>query len=266
MVSDNLALELRDLTIAFGGVIAVERVGFVVAPGAIVSLIGPNGAGKTTLLNSISGFVRAQGSVIWRGQDLLQQPAYRRAELGIGRTFQNLQLFRSMTLLENVLVGMHSVIHRNVLVDMLGFPVWKREREARERAMEVLRSLHIEAFARRRAGDLPFGVQKLAGVARALAFGPRMLLLDEPAAGLSHSETETLGELISSLRHDLNLSILLVEHNMRLVLAVSDETVVLDRGRKIAQGIPAAVAAEAAVVAAYLGGGETTFDGTEEAE
>ena len=232
---------------------AVEGVSFDVPAGSVVSLIGPNGAGKTTVLNSISGFVSARGSIRFKGTELLKTAPYRRAPLGIGRTFQNLQLFGGMTLLENVLVGQHIGMGGNLLFDVLRFPIADRERQARERAMEILARLHLEGYAGRRVEGLPFGVQKLAGVARALAVQPDLLLLDEPAAGLNHQEFSGLGELIRSLRDELGLAILLVEHNMRLVMSISDRVVALDRGRKLMEGDPTEVRQNQVVIEAYLG-------------
>jgi len=250
---DAPLLSVRDLTIGFGGLWAVQELDFEVPDRAIVSLIGPNGAGKTTCLNSISGFVRATGSISYRGRELLSQPPHRRAALGIGRTFQSVQLFTSMTLLQNLLTGQHASLGGNVLLDMARLPILSEERAARKRARQILERLGIERFAHRRAGSLPFGVQKLAGVARALAGNPRLLLLDEPAAGLSRGEAAGLGMLISSLRDELGITILLVEHNMRLVMRISDLVVVLDHGRKLTEGVPQAVSRAPEVISAYLG-------------
>lgn len=246
-------LALRDVTIAFGGVRAVDGVSFDVPEGSVVSLIGPNGAGKTTVLNSISGFVRARGSIRYRDRELLRQPAFRRASLGIGRTFQNLQLFEGMTLLENVLAGQHSVLGGNMVLDLLGFPVIRKERKARDAALETLRLLGLERYAGRKTAGLPLGVQKLAGVARALAARPRLLLLDEPAAGLNRQETDVLGRVVVNLRDHLRLTILLVEHNMRLVMDISDRIVVLTDGSKLTEGPPDEVSRDTRVIAAYLG-------------
>jgi len=256
-------LAAREVTIAFGGVRAVDGLSFDVPDGAIVSLIGPNGAGKTTVLNSLSGFVRARGSVRFQGIELLKQPAHRRASLGIGRTFQNLQLFSDMTLLENVLTGQHARLGGNVLLDALRFPMVVAERRARVEAIETLRYLGLERYADRRAGALPFGVQKLAGVARALAVRPKLLLLDEPAAGLNRQEVSALGDVIGGLAREFGLAVLLVEHNMRLVMGVSDHLVVMAEGRKLTEGTPADVRRDPAVIAAYLGEGERAVNDQE---
>ena len=246
-------LSLKNFSIAFGGVHAVEGVGFDVPAGTIVSLIGPNGAGKTTTLNGISGFVRATGSIRYKGVDLVRLPAYRRASLGIGRTFQSLQLFPSMNLLENVVTGGHARLGSHMILDMLRFPVLRREREAAQQAMEILERLGLEEYAGRSVAGLPLGIQKLAGVARALAAEPELLLLDEPAAGLAREEAEELGALMHRLRDEMGIAVLLVEHNMRLVMAVSDRVVVLDDGRSLAQGTPREISGNPAVIEAYLG-------------
>ena len=254
MTVDSAAiLSVRDLTITFGGIRAVDALSFDVPGRAIVSLIGPNGAGKTTALNGISGFVRASGSVRFAGTELLRKPSYTRASLGIGRTFQNLQLFGGMTLLDNVMTGQHTALGGNIFFDMLRFPVVRREREARGRAMDILRSLGIETYAEQEVDGLPFGVQKLAGVARALAVSPRLLLLDEPASGLNRSEVDALGDLVCRLRDEGDITVLLVEHNMRLVMGISDGIVVLDQGMKLMEGAPDAVRADPRVIEAYLG-------------
>jgi branched-chain amino acid transport system ATP-binding protein len=246
-------LRIHSLSIAFGGIHAVEALSFDVPTEAVVALIGPNGAGKTTVLNAVSGFVPANGRVEFEGTNLLRLPAHRRAWLGIGRTFQNLQLFGGLTLLENVLTGEHTRIPGNLVWDMLRFPVVEQEKLARERAIVVLGLLGLADYADRPVDSLPFGVQKLAGVARALANSPRLLLLDEPAAGLNFHESAVLGNLILSLRAELGVTILLVEHNMRLVMRISDHIVVLDEGQKLTEGPPDTVSQDPAVIAAYLG-------------
>lgn len=246
-------LSASGVTITFGGIHAVEAVDFDVPIGSIVSLIGPNGAGKTTFLNSVSGFVRARGSIKYREVELLRQPAHRRAVLGIGRTFQSVQLFPGMTVLENVLTARHVALGGNVVLDMLRFPVATREAAARRYALQILQRVGLEPYAGRRADSLPFGVQKLTGVARALAVDPVLLLLDEPAAGLNRQEAEALGRLIVDLRDDLGLTVLLVEHNMRLVMGISDRVVVMREGKKLTEGLPDEVSADPRVIAAYLG-------------
>lgn len=251
-MEENL-LAVRGLTIAFGGVHAVEDLSFNLSFGRVLGLIGPNGAGKTTVLNSISGFVRAGGSVLFAGRELLGQPPHRRAPLGIGRTFQSVQLFGELTLLDNILIGQHAALGGNLLADLVRVPALRRERAARTRAMDLLGRLQLESYAAQAAHSLPFGVQKLAGVARALAARPRLLLLDEPAAGLNRQEAEDLGRLITTLRTDFGQTILLVEHNMRLVMRVSDRILVLDHGRKLSDGTPAEIGANPAVIEAYLG-------------
>jgi branched-chain amino acid transport system ATP-binding protein len=246
-------LSLHELSVAFGGVRAVHALSFDVRPRSIVALIGPNGAGKTTALNAISGFVRASGSVRYRGTELLRKPAHARASLGIGRTFQNLQLFRGMTLLENVVTGRHTTLGGNLLLDMLWFPVAGREREARDRAMAILQTLRIDGYASAAVEGLPFGIQKLAGVARALAVDADLLLLDEPAAGLNRSEVDAFGDLVQRLRDERGITVVLVEHNMRLVMGISDTIVVLDQGEKLMEGSPDAVRDDPRVIEAYLG-------------
>jgi ABC-type branched-subunit amino acid transport system ATPase component len=239
--------------VTFGGIRAVDEVSFDIRPGDVVSLIGPNGAGKTTLLNALSGFVRAGGSARLNGRELLRLPPHKRVSRGLGRTFQNVQLFEGMTLLENVLTGRHTALGGNIALDLLRFPVVGRERQGRERAMELLRLLRLESYSGVRVDALPLGIQKLAGVARALATDPSLLLLDEPAAGLNLQEADALGGLIGRLCRDLGLTVLLIEHNMRLVMSASDYIIVLDQGRKLAEGTPQHVAENPAVIAAYLG-------------
>jgi branched-chain amino acid transport system ATP-binding protein len=252
-IDAELLLSVRDLTVRFRGILAVDHLSFDVSERQIVSIIGPNGAGKTTALNAISGFVRSSGSVRFAGGELLGRPAYVRPRLGIGRTFQNLQLFAGLTLIDNVVIGAHTQLNGGVFTDAVRVRAVRRDRGARLSAMRLLRELGIEDFAERNVDGLPFGVQKLAGVARALAAQPRLLLLDEPAAGLNPTEVGSLGELIQGLCRERGVTVLLVEHNMRLVTGISDWIVVLDEGSKLTEGPPPAVIDDPSVIAAYLG-------------
>jgi branched-chain amino acid transport system ATP-binding protein len=238
-------LELEDVTRTFGGVVALDRVSLAVDEGEIAGLIGPNGAGKTTAFNVVTRlYAPDQGRLAFAGEDLLRVPAYRIVERGIARTFQNLALFQHMTVLENVLVGAHSRIGRG------------GEQAAREQAEAALAYLDLEPLAGRPAAGLPFGTLKRVEVARALVSRPRLLLLDEPAGGLNHEEVEQLAGLITRMREDYDLTILLVEHHMNLVMRVSDRVHVLNFGLKVAEGTPDEVRANPAVVEAYLGTGD----------
>ena len=234
-------LSVRNAAKRFGGIVAVDGVSIDVEPGTISGLIGPNGAGKTTLFNLITRLYRPDEGEFWfGGQDLLRIPAHEIVGLGIARTFQNVELFRSMTVLENVLVGGHS-------------RGWLAGRRVRDRVEEVLQYVGLSDLAHRGVAGLPFGTLKRVETARALVSEPKLLLLDEPAGGLNHEEVEELAAFIRGLRADFGLTVLLVEHHMNLVMGVSDEVHVLDFGEKIAAGTPAEVRQHPAVVEASLG-------------
>jgi branched-chain amino acid transport system ATP-binding protein len=234
-------LSVRNLTRRFGGIVAVDDVSFDVDGGRIVGLIGPNGAGKTTVFNLITRLYRPDEGELWfDGHNLLRTPAHGVIRLGIARTFQNVELFRSMSVLENVLVGGHS-------------RGWIAGRQTRARALEVIGYVGLEDVAYRPIAGLPFGTLKRVETARALVSEPKLLLLDEPAGGLNHEEVDALAAFIRKMRSDFSLTILLVEHHMNLVMGVSDEVNVLDFGEKIASGTAQEVQANPAVIEAYLG-------------
>ncbi|GCE31759.1 ABC transporter ATP-binding protein [Dictyobacter alpinus] len=252
-------LEIQHLSVRFGGLTAINELDLQIAEGEIFALVGPNGAGKTTVLNCISGLIKpAAGSIRFAGNELLSLQAHQRASLGIGRTFQQLQLFNSMTVLDNLLTARHTQLHAGILSGILPFGRSKREdASTRQQAMDTLVLLGLESYARRNTGSLPFGVQKLIGVARALVLHPRLLLLDEPAAGVPPQEVQELAARLRSWQNELGTTLLLIEHNMRLVQAVADRICVLDYGRKLAEGAPGIVLSNPAVLEAYLGRGAT---------
>ncbi len=249
-------LDIDGLSVRFGGIVALEDVSFRVESGTICGLIGPNGAGKTTLFNVLSRLYRAdRGTILFEGRSLLDQPRHAIAPLGIGRTFQNLALFRTMTVRDNVMIGGHCRARGGFLANALRLPFVGREEHALgARTERLLETLGLSELAEAPVGALSFGTQKRVELARALASAPKLLLLDEPAGGLNHEEVDELRELIRSIRDRLGVTVLLVEHHMNLVMKVSDRVVALDFGRKIAAGTPQEVQSDREVIRAYLGG------------
>ncbi|MEJ8835009.1 ABC transporter ATP-binding protein [Ramlibacter sp. AN1133] len=259
-------LKVQGLNKSFGGVKAITDLDLRIARGAVHSIIGPNGAGKTSLINMLSGIYRPDtGSITLEGQELAGQPAHRFAAAGIGRTFQNLQVFFNMTALENVMTGRHLRERHSLAAALLRTPALQRaEVESRQAARELLRLVGLCGQDDTRADAMPYGALKRLEIARALAAQPRLLLLDEPAAGLNATEAREIDTLIQRLAEG-GTTIVLVEHNMALVMEVSDHVVVLDHGRKLAEGTPQEVSAHAGVIEAYLGKADTAEEDAAEA-
>jgi branched-chain amino acid transport system ATP-binding protein len=248
-------LEVAELTMRFGGLVAVDEVSFQITRGQIFAIIGPNGAGKTTVFNCLSGFYKpTRGSVLLEGAAIDGLPSHQIARRGLVRTFQNVRLFKNMTAVENLLIAQHSQLATGLLAGLVKTPSYRRaEHHALEKAAFWLERVGLLALANREAGNLAYGQQRRLEIARCMITEPRLLLLDEPAAGLNPRETRELDELLQALRVQHRLSVLLIEHDMSLVMGISDQILVMDHGRPIATGTAAEIRGNAEVIKAYLG-------------
>ncbi|MBU5592927.1 ABC transporter ATP-binding protein [Clostridium sp. MSJ-4] len=251
-------LNVDNISIAFGGLKAVDSLSFSIEEGEIYGLIGPNGAGKTTVFNLISQFYKPdQGKVIFNGINATELKVHQMVDIGIARTFQNVELFKHMTVLDNLLVGEHSTIKYGTLLSMFKLPKVKKEEEsAKKRAEDILDFLEIREYENRLVYNLPYGVQKLVELGRALVGNPKLIILDEPAAGMNDTETNILAERIRNIRDKFGITILLVEHDMSLVMSICDRMTVINFGKKIAEGTPKEIQSNPVVIEAYLGEGE----------
>ena len=257
-MADNTILELQNVTLAFGGLKAVNEINFSMKQNEILSLIGPNGAGKTSTFNLITGvYTPTAGTIIFKGHDLKKYKPHQITNLGIARTFQNIRLFKQLTVLENIILAMDHTRKVNFFASLLPFGTGKKELDmVTEQAIKYLEYADLAEFKDLRAENLPYGKQRELEICRAIATGADLLLLDEPAAGLNPSETTQLMDILRKIKSELKKSIFLIEHDMKLVMGISDRIVVLDYGEKIAEGSPEEIRNNPAVIQAYLGKGE----------
>ena len=254
-MNNEYLLEASDLSMRFGGLLAVDQMALKVQAGEIVSIIGPNGAGKTTVFNCLTGFYKPTGGFIfYEGQAIQKLPGHKISRLGVVRTFQNVRLFKAMTVLENLLVAQHRHLNTGLLAGLLQTPGFRKsEHDAQHRAEYWLEKVGLIDFANREAGNLAYGQQRRLEIARCMVTNPKLLMLDEPAAGLNPNETKELDDLISALRKEHGVSVLLIEHDMKLVMEISDRIYVINQGRPLAVGTPDEVRNNPEVIKAYLG-------------
>jgi branched-chain amino acid transport system ATP-binding protein len=248
-------LDVRSITMQFGGLKAVDALSFSIQKGQLCGLIGPNGAGKTTVFNMLTGVYRpTAGEVLLEGHSVVGLKPYQISEKGLTRTFQNIRLFKNLTVLENVLIAAHQHVSYGIFAPVFQTAAFlKQEKQMVDHAMELLHIFNLDGKANEIASSLPYGQQRKLEIIRALATQPKLILLDEPAAGMNHSETHSLMETIAKIRRDFNLTVLLIEHDMKLVMGICENIIVLDHGVKIEEGVPQAIRSSKKVIEAYLG-------------